>query len=538
MDLRRQLEIARRWLPLFVVVALLSGLAGLGVSSLLPRTWEAKATLIVGQSLSTLNPDYSALLVSQRLSTTYASVATTRPVLERVIDKLGLGETPAELLRRVEADAPLNSTLLTIAARDRDAGRAAAIANAVAEELIAKSDVVVGRQTELQAAIEADLAATRNDIASAQAEARALAEIPDRTAAQQARLQVLEDRLPALRATFATLVSYATSSTANLLSVVDPATPPVEPVAPRVLLNAILAAVLGLAVAVGIVAVREYLDDTVKSHEDLAELVDVPVLGAIPLMRNGRDIGASTPRATLLHPRSRAAESYRSLRTNVEFAAVDRPVRHLLVTSPGSREGKTVTTTNLGIAFAQAGRDVILVDADLRRPALDRAFGLSNAVGLTTLLRGEADGAAAVAQRTEQEHLRVITTGPLPPNPAELLGSQRMRAIVNDIGAQADLVIYDSPPLEAVADAAIIASYADGVVYVVEAGRARRRAVRLGREALRRAGANVLGAVLNRVIPSARLEYSGYYDSLPEGTQEATSGAGSLHGGSRRPSPP
>jgi len=536
-ELRRQIGILRRWMPLLVLAAVMSGLTGLAVSSMQPKTYEAKATLIVGQSLSTLNPDYSALLVSQRLSTTYATIATTRPILQVVIDSLGLDETPDGLLRRVEADAPLDSTLLTIAARDPDAERAAAIANFIAAQLIDESGAVEGRQAELQAALDADLAATRREIIRAETEAAQLLAIGERTDTQEARLRAVEDRLPALRSTYATLLSYAPTSTANLLSVVEPASAPTDAIAPQVLLSGLLAAVLGLLVAAGLVAVREYLDDAVKSEDDLADIVDLPVLGSIAVIP-GRDLDARAHLATLLRPRSAAAETYRTLRTNVDFAAVDRTVHNLLITSAVPREGKTVTAANLAIAFAQAGRLVILVDADLRRPSVHRAFGLTNTWGLTTLLRGEAHGADSVAQRTEQGNLRVITTGPLPPNPAELLGSQRMRAAVDEIAAGAELVIYDSPPLEAVADAAILAAVVDGVVLVVEAGRTRRRAVRMGHNALRRVGASILGTVLNRASQSSQHAYASYYESaLPDIAEASSAPADRPARDSPRPSP-
>ena len=221
--------------------------------------------------------------------------------------------------------------------------------------------------------------------------------------------------------------------------------------------------------------------------------------------------------AALLYPRSSIAEGYRTLRTNIEFASIDAPIRTLLVASARSGEGKTVTATNLAVVFAQAGRKVLLVDADLRQPGVHLLFDLPNAHGLTTLLRSDDVSVDALAQATEQDNLRVLTTGPLPPNPAELLGSQRMRAVFERLKAGSDVVVFDSPPLQAVADAAILGSLADGTLLVVDAGRSRRRAVRLGRAALARAGANVVGAVLNRIPERAYAgfadEYGGYYDA-------------------------
>jgi capsular exopolysaccharide synthesis family protein len=214
--------------------------------------------------------------------------------------------------------------------------------------------------------------------------------------------------------------------------------------------------------------------------------------------------------ALLLYPRSAAAEGFRTLRTNLEFASVDSPIGTLLVTSAMPGEGKTVTAANLAIVFAQAGRRVLLVDADLRKPGVHTPFNIVNGRGLTTMLRGVDTDVASLAHLTEEDNLRVLTAGPLPPNPAELLGSQRMRAVMDLLKADADLVIFDSPPLEAVTDSAILSSLVDGTLLVVDTARSRRRAVRLAREALERAGANVLGAVLNRVPAPSGVGYDYY----------------------------
>lgn len=200
---------------------------------------------------------------------------------------------------------------------------------------------------------------------------------------------------------------------------------------------------------------------------------------------------------------------------NIEFASVDRPLKTLLVTSSIPGEGKTATAANLAVVFAQAGHRTILLDADFRKPGVHRIFDLPNAQGLSGLLRTDATGIDDAAQATEQENLRVITTGPLPPNPAELLGSQRMRIILDRLTADAELVILDSPPLGVVADPAILAAMTDGTLFVVDAGRTRRSAVRSGREALTKASARVLGVVLNRLAESSVADY-GYYASLAD----------------------
>jgi capsular exopolysaccharide synthesis family protein len=184
-----------------------------------------------------------------------------------------------------------------------------------------------------------------------------------------------------------------------------------------------------------------------------------------------------------------------------------------MVTSSLSGEGKTITAANLAVVFAQSGRRVLLVDADLRKPGVHLVFDLPNAHGLTTLLRSDGVSLDAIAQATEQDGLRVLTTGPLPPNPAELLGSQRMPAILERLKAGGDLLIFDSPSLEGVTDSAILSSFLDGTIFVIEARRGRRRAIGQGRETLARAGANVLGVVLNRIPSRTHSDSAQFYGS-------------------------
>ena len=481
------------------------------MSSALPKTYQSTATLIVGQSLQSTNPDINQLLASQRLSQTYASLATTTSVLAQVVDKVGLNE-PADVLRKnVVVTAATDSTLITITATDGDPQRAATIANTLAGDLIAASPAISGRDASVQSFIDSDLKATQQQITDTQTELQRLLSLPNPSPDEQNQIQTLQGRLVSLRQTYTTLLASSSNSGANLLTVVDPAIPATQPSGPRVLLNTILAALVGLLLAIGIAFLLEYLDDTVKSGADVEALVGVPTLGAIIRMKGSGERSEIYHLAALLYPRSPAAEAYRTLRTNVEFAAVDAPVRTLLVTSSIPGEGKTTTAANLAVVFAQAGRRTLLLDADLRKPGVHKMFNLQNSQGLTSLLRSDEVDAVAVAQATEQENLAVITTGPLPPNPAELLGSQRMKLILERLAATVELVIIDSPPLRAVTDAAILASITDGTIFVIDAGRTRRGAAVSGREALAKVGARVLGVTLNRLSEKASGDYY-YYD--------------------------
>ncbi|MDA8237821.1 MAG: polysaccharide biosynthesis tyrosine autokinase [Chloroflexi bacterium] len=510
MDLRRQGHVIRSWLWLFAVGVLLAGGTAYVVSSALPKVYKAQVTLLVGQSRSSSSVDYNDLLASQRISQTYANLATTGPILAQVIADAGLQVTPDEFRDAVTAEAARDSTLVTVTVQDGDPQRAADLANAIAAQMIAASGTVYGKNSQVEGFISSQTEATQLQIEETQAEIDRLTALPLRTSAQDQQLAALNVQVATLRQSYAALVQLSGSS-ANALTVVDPATPPREPSSPRVLLSTLLAALVGLLIALGIAYTLEYLDDTVKSSEDVEAATGLATLGTVIKMKGDGGRSEIYRLATLLYPRGPAAEAYRTLRTNLEFAAVDEPVRTLLVTSSIPGEGKTTTASNLAVAFAQAGRRVILLDADLRKPGVHKVFDLPNVAGLTSLLRTDDVAIDDVVQATEEERLQVITTGLLPPNPAELLGSNRMKTILERLVAAADLVIVDSPPLQAVTDAAILSAITDGTLLVIDAERTRRGAAGHGREALAKADARVLGVALNRISTRAGSNYV-YYD--------------------------
>jgi non-specific protein-tyrosine kinase len=196
-------------------------------------------------------------------------------------------------------------------------------------------------------------------------------------------------------------------------------------------------------------------------------------------------------------PRSAAAEAYRTLSTNIQFSSLDTPIRTLLVTSVGPDEGKSIVLANLAVTMAESGKRVVVVDCDLRRPSLHEVFGVSGQPGLTTMVLDE--GAAAPLQESGIGNVRVLASGPLPPNPSELVSSERFRRVLASVASDADIVLLDAPPVAAVTDATILATRVDGVLLVVDSGRTRRDTARRANEQLQRVGAHLLGAVLTNV---------------------------------------
>jgi capsular exopolysaccharide synthesis family protein len=214
---------------------------------------------------------------------------------------------------------------------------------------------------------------------------------------------------------------------------------------------------------------------------------------------------------TLTDPRNPVAEAFRTLRTNLEFSSLDHPVKTLVVTSPGDGEGKSTTLANLAVTAAQSEKTVCLIDCDLRRPSLHQLFGLSNEVGLTSMIRDDSLRDAPPLQATPVPGLRVLTSGPLPPNPSELLGSRRMEEIIASLSRQSDLILFDAPPITMVTDAAVLATKVDAVLLVVSAGHTRREHARRAKALLEKVNARLVGVVLNNVSFDAGLR--GYYTS-------------------------
>lgn len=207
---------------------------------------------------------------------------------------------------------------------------------------------------------------------------------------------------------------------------------------------------------------------------------------------------------TLTDPRSAAAEAYRALRINLQFSRLDGSLHTLLVTSATSEEGKTAALCNLAVSFAQSGTEVVVADCDLRRPSIHRVFDLSNDKGLTTMLL-EGEASEIPLQHTAVPNLRVLTTGPVPANPADMLGARRMEQVIESLSGSAELVLFDAAPVGLVAETAVLASRMDGVLLVVSAGKTRREAAVRAKAMLEKANARVLGVVLNSAQSTSKL---------------------------------
>ncbi len=445
MELRDYLRVLRHSWVLIVALTLVGIAAAAGYSLLQTPMFSSSAKVFVSTSGGDSVTDLQqGNSFTQQRVKTYADLATTPIVLLPVIADLELDLSSSELASAVTAAAPLDTTLIEITAVHEDPALAAELATAVSESL-----------TEVVESIET------------------------------------------------TQESDAATSPVRL-TLVQHAAVPQRPMSPNVPLNVALGAFIGLALGIGTALLRETLDTRIRNERDVEAITDAPIIGGIVFDPKAKE------RPLIVHadPHSPRAESFRTLRTNLQFLDAGRTSRAFVVTSSIESEGKSTTAANLAIALADAGARVLLVDSDLRRPKAAEYLGIEGAVGLTDLLIGRAE-LQDVIQRWGRKDLFVLPAGRIPPNPSELLGSAAMVATIAEVGRAFDIVLFDAPPLLPVTDAAVLARVVGGAIVVVSAGRAHRAHLKGAIAALQNVDAPVSGVVLT-MLPTKGPDAYGY----------------------------
>lgn len=524
MELRQYFNVLRKWWWLIAAATVLAGVAAFLGTLTTPRQYQARTTLMVGQALSNPNPNATEFYTVQSLAQSYADLVRREPVLRGTLDELGLAWDWGTLQGMVSSRVVPGTQLIEIAILDTDPQRAKVLADEIVRQLILQSPAGADIQNdEDRQFIQAQLTDLMDNIKRSQEEIRQLDDvIAKATSARQiqdarTRQDSLRAQVSNWQATYAGLSASLQQGSTNFLSVVEPAQASSNPVGTGAMTSVIIAAAIGLMLSGGAAFLLEYLDDTVKTPDDVRQLTELATLGGVPRI----DGEAYDDKIITLHqPRSPIAEAYRMVRTNLQFSVVDKPLHTLMVTSPNPEEGKSISTANLAVVLAQAGKRVVLVDADLRRPVQHHVFELNNQTGLTTILLDANISLSDVMQDTAVENLKVITSGPIPPNPSELLGSKRMGYLIDALKQQAELVIFDSPPVMAVSDASVLASRLDGALLVVDAGHTRRAKLRRSKENLDAVGASILGVVINRIHQQEQ-EYIYYYAQDTEPRRKA-----------------
>jgi len=304
------------------------------------------------------------------------------------------------------------------------------------------------------------------------------------------------------------------ASELNNVRIMDYAKTPTYPIKPRKKQNAMLGLLMGLLLGGGLAFFIEYLDTSVRTIEDVEKHLSWPVLGIIPRFEQtfqGKISHSDIQPVVRKHPKSVPAEAYRTLKTNIQLADLDHPPRSIAIVSAGPLEGKSTTAVNLAVALAQKGSKVLLVDADLRKSVIHKILHLDNSTGLADLITNHSQPEAAIKEFHSVDNLWVLTSGSIPSDPSELLGSTQMRSLVKQLTKEYNYVVFDTPPLMSVSDAAVLASQVDGVLMVISPGKLRREMARRTKELLDRVGTPVLGCVLNGVEPRDGSYYYYYH---------------------------
>jgi capsular exopolysaccharide synthesis family protein len=400
-----------------------------------------------------------------------------------------------------------SSTKFFISSRDTGADLNQAYQGSLLSEQKIKSYVGLARDRRIREQVEADLG-SRVSPSAIQASAQTDTVLITITATDPSPVRATRIANSAAKA-FADLVAAVErpehGDAPVLARQILPASVPVSPVSPRKGVDLMLGALLGLMAGMSLAVARQALDRSVKSAQALAELVGAPIMG---VTRFQTEIKA---RPLIVHdnPRAPLAEAFRQLRTNLEYVDLDRSHKLIMITSALPAEGKTTTACNLAIAIAQTGSRVALVEADLRRPRCAEYLGMENSVGLTSVLTGQME-LEAVLQPWRGGLLDFLGSGPLPPNPSELLASDRMGTVLDKLGTTYDVVIFDAPPMLPVADAAVLAARCHGVLFVARHGWIRTDQVKAAGEMIHRVGAQMFGAVLSMAPQSKSAGGYGY----------------------------
>jgi succinoglycan biosynthesis transport protein ExoP len=468
--------------------------------------YQTHATLLIGRAVYEPNPSTNDLYLGQQLASFYADIGNRDNIRSATQQALGLNALPPYNVRALP-----NSQMLEIDVTDTNPRRAMAVANELANQLIklTPTNQGGGQQSHQEfidqqlSQLEDGIKETNSEIAKKQAELTNL-NSASQIADLQQQIAALNTKLGNLQTNYATLINNSQQGALNTLSLIESASLPQTPIGPNKPMIVLLSAAIALAIAAGAAYLLEFLDNTVQSPEEIARITGNEVIGFLS------DIGRDDFKGIYVakNPRSALAEAYRSLRTNLDFLGINKPLKSILVTSSGIGEGKTTVSANLATVLAQGGKKVAIIDADMRRPRLHKFFEFDNTRGLSDIFLGKSDIQDAITICGD-EKIMVISGGNTPPNPTDLISSGRMDTILDILKESVDIVIVDGPPF-LVADAALLSSKVDGVLLIVRYGYSLKAAVREVVDQLQFLEARVLGVVINS-LPKSVEEYGQHY---------------------------
>jgi non-specific protein-tyrosine kinase len=449
---------------------------------------------MIGAGLQDPNPNNSQLGLAEQLAAAYADIAGRAPLRQATMAALNITQLPNYTVKPV-----LDSPLIEIVVTAKDPALAQAVAQELVNQMILQSPVGQEEHERQQflveqlAKLEAGIQETEDEITRMQDDLASMFSAREIASTQDAIL-ALQNKLSSLRMNYSSLLANSLQNATNRLTILEPAGLPTEPIKQNLILNLLMALVVGAVLGAGGGYLLEFLDDSIQNSSELRQRLGIPLLASIPALPHSNKLvminGGASPAGS---------EAYRGLRTNLQHIALTQSIGALVMTGPTPHEGKSITAANACISLALAGRRVILIDADLHRPKQHQLFQLSNAVGLTSVLLDSNLDLMTVLKSTNVPNLRILTSGPLPSNPSELLGSERMQHLLDKLKTEADIVILDTPPVSAVVDATVLATQVEGVLIVLRANRTSWTVAKRTLEILRQVRAPIIGAVLNGV---------------------------------------
>jgi capsular exopolysaccharide synthesis family protein len=524
MELRKYFVIVWKWWWLIVLSVLIASASSYYASSKAITQYRSKTTLMVGKTMQ--NPDASSteLYTSQQLASTYVQMVTLEPVLKATVETLGWEINWEKLAKHVNANVIPGTQLIEIYATDSDPGSAKMLADTLAQQLILLSPSGANQVSQDQSEfIQAQLGDLTEKISSAQKEVTRLkAELDAANSAReiqdlQSQISIQDTKITNWLSTYAELLKTIEGGDVNALSIVEEGTIPTAPFSPNIRMNVLLAAAIGLVLSVGGIFLIEYLDDTLQTLEDTQRLVNLPTLAKIGRINSNKN---DNKLVALEFPLSPIVDSFRMLRMNIQSISNWQPMRTILFTSVEPSVGKSMTISNLAIVMAQFGNRVILVEADLRKPAIHKLFGITNEYGLMDLIsKPDWRTVSSCLKGTKIENLKILTCGLEQISSVEALGSERMRSIIKELSSLADVVLFDSPPALMFSDPYLMGRLVNGVIIVSRVGRTRTELLKRVVNDLRTAGVNLAGVVIQQRESNDMYGYR-YYRHYSESVKE------------------
>ena len=506
MDINAYIKPLIKWWRLLAVVTGLAAISSFISVLFQPEIYISRTTLMIGRTILDPNPDAGQIFIASQLASIYADMAKREPVQTATMEALGIGWLP-----NYQVGVVKDTQLIEISVSDTNPQRAQIIANEIANQLMLQSPAIsdneTGRRQEFikqqLSSLQVQIQDTDTQIEELQQSLTGL-QSASQIAYTENQINELASKVSTLRDSYALLLSNSQQGALNILSVFEPANLPTTPVGTNKLLIVILASMVGMILASGAAYLIEYLDQSIKTTSDVERLFHFPVIGYMSLMSENGNNAMHVSN----HPNSVAAESFRLLQSNIEFFQVHNSARTILVTSPAQGNGKTTIAVNLALSMAASQNRIILVDADLRRPAIHTALEISKSPGLSEVIRNKMEILESI-RTVKGENIDVLTVGNVPPNVTAVAGSKRVSAILDELKEKYDTVIIDAPPL-VISDAYTLASKVDGIILVLEPGQTREEQAKVIKEQFARAGAKLIGIVFNRVTTGDAKSYGDY----------------------------